>query len=166
LLRLVCMLCACFVVSAPRYADQLSRDDLGTSPFNLGVVHSIIGLWFAESATMSSPFEDMHACFALFDESGAGKITAENLSHALRTLGYTPSQEDLSGYGKGPFDFDQFKEICEKAVRISTAQACHATLPSVFVLRCCFVIPCVSRLTLEHLSLCSMTGFAANNRNL
>ncbi len=66
---------------------------------------------------MSQPsFEDQHACFSLFDASGSGKIDSKGLASALRTLGYTPSKEELSAHGSGPFDFDTFRDICAKSV--------------------------------------------------
>jgi Ca2+-binding EF-hand superfamily protein len=64
---------------------------------------------------LNKSVEDMQACFALFD-SGNGTVSADNLAEAVRTLGFTPTKEELAELGKGPFDFEAFQGACSKMV--------------------------------------------------
>eukprot|EP00043_Microstomoeca_roanoka_P026147 m.10861 g.10861 ORF g.10861 m.10861 type:complete len:137 (-) comp6257_c0_seq1:539-949(-) len=61
--------------------------------------------------------EDVQLCFALFDKSDSGKISADDAATALRTLGKAPSSEELEELlgGASEVDLGKFTEMFNAA---------------------------------------------------
>lgn len=70
-------------------------------------------LFFAEDG-----IEELKEAFGLFDTDGNGKVDAEHLGNLLRSMGLSPSQEDIDDCmkhvnkkGDGFIDFNEFKDM-------------------------------------------------------
>jgi calmodulin len=62
--------------------------------------------------------------FALFDKDGDGSITAKELGTVMKSLGQTPSEEDIANMikevdedGNGKIDFNEFYSLMQKRMK-------------------------------------------------
>eukprot|EP00753_Platysulcus_tardus_P009369 PLAT2013.1.p1 GENE.PLAT2013.1~~PLAT2013.1.p1 ORF type:complete len:182 (-),score=80.23 PLAT2013.1:119-664(-) len=70
--------------------------------------------------------EELKEAFALFDRAGRGSIDAENLGHVLRSLGQSPTDEEVVEMikqvdldGNGSIDFNEFLAMMAAQMRDS-----------------------------------------------
>jgi len=75
---------------------------------------------------MAASSDQIAECFAIFDKDNDGKVSAEDLGNALRSLGKNPTNAELKAIkdelGAKDFDLNTFKAVYRKPIKTPAEQ--------------------------------------------